>query len=531
MPIKTVILPVGWVTVWALIALFWGLRTLNQPLWLDELHSSWVISDGWQDLSQRASLGNQSPLYFWILKFWVWTVGAEPAWLIRLPSLLAWCSLVATFAVIIWQQVGRVEHQRRMGLAIGLGLLGCLLIDPIQYFFALEARTYGLLQLLNLWAWLAVVALVVSGCFPVVSASRRYRSCLWLSWMVVAIGMMRLHLTAGLSVATQCAVLLLVLYRRQDRWLGSCSLILVALAASWMLLENQPLWARRQQWQAFAGDASLGQLFSVLRWDKLLLPVFCCWLVGRMLSKITTARLAASQAPEPLQRANPNQLRLALWVVAACVPYGVAWLLTLLEIAPLFHYRFVIVGALPVYVVAGCWLMLMSAPNSLKLLTILIMLIWNSYDSGLNAGQWRYWGFQRWEAWRQATTLVSQKLQPETQQVWCFADLIESQGLQLPIDQTLDDYLSFPLRGCYRVRPPGSQAGIDPHGLIADRRQWEAQLVGQRQRLTDAQWIVYRGGAAALERDLRQAGLANWKRLQPLEEFGKVCVICIQQTD
>jgi hypothetical protein len=104
-------LPFGWVLLvglsFGLAALGLGLLGADESLWVDELHTSWVISDNPDQVAARAAAGNQSPWYFiLVLSFeqLASTVGNflpggafTPEWKLRLPSIVAW-SLTTGFA-------------------------------------------------------------------------------------------------------------------------------------------------------------------------------------------------------------------------------------------------------------------------------------------------------------------------------------------------------------------------------------------------------------------------------------------------
>ncbi|MEZ6075018.1 MAG: hypothetical protein R3C56_04880 [Pirellulaceae bacterium] len=47
--------------------MLWAAGAATESLWLDELHTSWVVAGPWSDVASRARQGNQSPLFFWVL--------------------------------------------------------------------------------------------------------------------------------------------------------------------------------------------------------------------------------------------------------------------------------------------------------------------------------------------------------------------------------------------------------------------------------------------------------------------------------
>ena len=75
----------------------------NESLWIDELHTSWVVSDDADSIAGRAAVGNQSPLFFYVVKASTFGFGMTELAL-RLPSLIAGMALVPLvfFACARW---------------------------------------------------------------------------------------------------------------------------------------------------------------------------------------------------------------------------------------------------------------------------------------------------------------------------------------------------------------------------------------------------------------------------------------------
>src|SRR4029453_3356644 len=60
----------------------------RESLWLDELHTAWCAMGPLSDVVPRATIGNQSPLFFWLEWLLVHILGASEL-AVRLPSLVA----------------------------------------------------------------------------------------------------------------------------------------------------------------------------------------------------------------------------------------------------------------------------------------------------------------------------------------------------------------------------------------------------------------------------------------------------------
>ena len=70
--------------------------------WLDELHTAWIVNGDWNDVVARCQIGNQSPLYFCVLKvFQDW--GGQQEFSFRFGSLFAGVLLIASLIYIVWR--------------------------------------------------------------------------------------------------------------------------------------------------------------------------------------------------------------------------------------------------------------------------------------------------------------------------------------------------------------------------------------------------------------------------------------------
>ena len=131
------------VAFFLVVAIAVGFRSidLNRSLWLDELHTSWVVDSSVNEIPTRSLEGNQSPVYF----FLVWPIVAvlgQTELALRLISFLAGIAMVIVMGWIV----------RRLTQAWLPALLGSLLIaiDPFFVEYSQEARPYALLQLVVL---------------------------------------------------------------------------------------------------------------------------------------------------------------------------------------------------------------------------------------------------------------------------------------------------------------------------------------------------------------------------------------------
>jgi hypothetical protein len=135
--------PALFVVAIAIIARLWQ---INESLWLDELHTAWVVVDGPSDIVARAHIGNQSPLYFYLP--WITTSLLGTSELaIRLPSLIAGVGVVLAAYLVAF----------RFTESLAAACLAAMLaaFDRNMLFYSTEARPYAFVQLVALFQLLA----------------------------------------------------------------------------------------------------------------------------------------------------------------------------------------------------------------------------------------------------------------------------------------------------------------------------------------------------------------------------------------
>ena len=271
---------------------------VNESLWLDELHTSWVVAGTPSDISGRAQAGNQSPLYFYMVWGVVQLCGHTP-WALRLISLVAGGLLIVAVALL----VRRWTHSTSSGLLAAL----LLALNRDCIFFAQESRPYALLQLSALVHGAVFVAMLKRPTWP-----NRLLFVSGAAWLFY------LHYTAFLLLIAQAVCLAVLLMWREPciKYRLSqavCDALLIALtlvpAAEHLLAiaERRDNWSRIvQAWPPpFALQVALA-LFGVVPVAALL---FGRWFRGKamevnargcarhlgglLVSGARTARLAA----------------------------------------------------------------------------------------------------------------------------------------------------------------------------------------------------------------------------------------------
>lgn len=430
----------GWVLLATItgLALYLRLPYLNESLWLDELHTSWTIIDGWGPIYERAAIGNYSPAYFWLVRM-VTEVAGHHEWSLRLLSLLAGTALVPAVGALTWRWTG----------ALAPGLLAAWLaaIDEAGILFSVEARPYALIALLaTLHVWLTA-ELAQSH-----SLGRRA------AWILVGVILVYLHYTAALLLVAEAAwYFILFLWRRMWPPYGiyyaliDGGILLVACIPAWIHLLG--IGGHRDEWMAVIERPGVGDLLSLLPVGRdLLLPAGIAvgwWLLS--------AWLANSPLPSELG-ATPAWLPLAVtWL---CVPLLIAWALAANDVARLYLIRYLFF-ATPALFVLGAILLLRVPPGWPRVvfgaIVVLVSLIvspvfpWEQVSGPLvRSIKYGTIVLHQTENWRWALSIAGRT---RPQPLIVEPGLIERERLKGDPTPLAQEYLTFPVRALYS---PGS---------------------------------------------------------------------------
>jgi hypothetical protein len=222
-----------------------------------------------------------------------------------------------------------------------------------------------------------------------------------------------------------------------------------------------------------------------------------------------------------------------MWAVAFLGPLLTAWCITAIELAPLLHRRYVLCSALPLVILFGGWLLSVER-RWLQIAALLGSSLWLFTSQGtLNV--WMHHqliGQQRGEDWRAASAWVTSRILPDDE-LWCASGLIEAASAEIPLSDAMNAYLSFPLRGIYRVQTVEEQT-IAPYALWGTSADWRKLLAGaSRKREAERKgragasnlFIVYRGSQAAFDRRLSRITSGNLSLDAGPCAFGRVQVV------
>jgi len=462
----------------------WPALSIRESLWVDELHSAWTISGDWNEVTSRAALGNQSPLYFYGLKAWSDTVGIvfdgvlSDETMLRASSLLGWWILCA----LVFESISRTVPKPAV-FATMVVIAIWFWLDRIGAFYAIELRPY---------IWVAVASFVVMRSGAKIAMLPDQFGFAWLFFSAI---LFYLHYTSIFVVALSwlaCIALIAMRWNGVDvpqrrkivRFRGAELTVLTVTLIPGLWHLRQML-GKSKQWANFANDLSMSTAVDLLPWlFWVLIPMFA-FEVYRAYRK---EHRELNPFITPLNTAWLCQL-----LVVGVGSLLFVWLLTYSEIAPLWHRRYVM-GAYPAIVLLGAfWLGRIRSQRVLivtGLLSASLLVWWQGTFGEWRAGRIIAW--QRYEDWRGAVAILNEKRKPN-EPLFLAPMLIETAGSEL--DPTISaSYLRFPLSSVYRVE------GLDSIEILPNYySSWAARIAESSQNgESSTLWIIARVDEATI---------------------------------
>lgn len=471
----------NWVILAGITALAAVLRLwqINESLWIDELHTSWCLQAGLENVAQRAAEGNQSPLYFWFL-WGVTRIFGESEFTLRVPSLLAGIALPG----MTWLLVRRFGLDMRTEIAAFLAAL-LVSVDHTSAFYATEARPYAFVELL------AVAALYLA------IESDRGSLVPRIALVAALVMLFYLHYTTALFIAA----------------------ILVSFLAN-SLIDSRGTASRWKAWLAISGATSLLCLPATLQ----VLDIAARrgnWEMLVMNQTPANGYVALVVLLALWPRLPPTKVLLA---TAVClIPALLAWGLTRWEVVPLFHTRY-IVATVPVL-----WACIASASQvaddprvrQIAAAVVAVVAIWwgGLLENCVKYGQPLV---DRQEGWRAGIAAAQEEHYQHPQwNILVHSGLIETDALRQHHNSALRNYGLLPVKALYSLDAPDENLVplpmTNPGELTAETRNEVFQAGGAIVilRLSEPECL-------AVEEDLRSLGIV--KR----QSFGGVQILNIE---
>jgi hypothetical protein len=450
---------------------------LTGPLWLDELHTSWVVADGLTDIPARATAGNQHPLYFYLV-WGVTQVCGHTEWSIRLLSLLSGVGCVAMVYGLVRKLTGNPSSDWRSvygSIAVAAAASLLLALERRHIVYSLEGRAYALVSLV-----------AVAQAYAFVLCWQKWTLPRAAGFVLSSVAMFYLHYTTGVIILCEGLIWLAAIFgvwfgktawkgsraratesgRKTDSmetksasqgkwvvaWIGVWLTILIANALA--IFHIKEVHARRGNWALFIKDPTWQATVELARWWPYLTVsgVAVCLLAG-MLLLVTFVR---RKHGEPgLLRAWLTRLiecrYLSLIAALAVLIPVVITVLKLADIAPAYHPRYALPTLVFCIATAACLPALL--PNwkwqvaGAILLVISVVIVDGSFRR-LARGE-----FVRpsREGWKEAVVAMDGQAKPSSP-VLVWPGLIEARSLSTAKSSgDLAEFCTLPLRGIYQL--------------------------------------------------------------------------------
>ncbi len=474
---KSALANVDW-TLWPCLfigfALAAGLRlfVLTQPLWLDELHTAWVVDTSLDQVSTRAAAGNQAPLYFWLTWLITQAAGISPISL-RLSSFTSNLLLIALAARFVFKWTN--------SMAAILCVVLLMALDPLMVFYATEARPYGLLQLAGF------IQIVIFWDFwrEVTQGGTNPRA--WVRVMLLAAcsaALFYLHYTSALLLAAEAAFVLTGLclswHRNRPLWgtLSKClaSFVLTVLFCALSAGPLRLVFARRDQW--FEISSAAGLLHEI--WPSLVFAVGMPSAIGGL---VWLSGRCVGQVKESFQ----IEL-LSLFATCALVPIAIVCVADRIGLLPLAHSRYVVISFVAMFVFAAVSIGNLksgSARWTLAAIVLVSIVVTNPLVRSLvKTGELTAFRREHWESpIQQINALETEATSP----VFLLANLFEDRDAARNHQTEFQDYLKFPVNGIYKIN---NVKRVIPLNSAAENPFSESQvelIAGQ-----GSAWILFR---------------------------------------
>ena len=503
----------GWFWPVLIVALLLGggVRYLQweEPLWVDELHTSWCAVGDWVQVWDRSAIGNQPPLYFLVQNVVAHVTGDAGRGL-RWVSVLSGLSLIL---VCGWMVARWTQSPAAIFVTAGF-----VAFDSNIVFYSVEARPYGVLMFASILHLLLGYFRFHQGetraqgdaTREAVQRKKRLKrqTAIRLGWILSGVLMVHLHFTALLVLVLEMVVLvgggMLPLRWRQSlvsdrqpsrRWNGIdwLRLLVDVLMMGFLILPLVPqiseVGGRRGAWSQFV-TGSWDQAVPLIR---LILLMLVLPGLGVLISRIWRWFAGDSQKERTTRLSPPRQVTVGvdtcLWFT--CIALGVlvsSALMTYLDVAPVMLIRY-LTAVLPAIAVAGgLWIGRITDPW-IRLATTLVCLGGMVASGPYLKSFWQSgsWPKARIEGWEDCVSVINGTASDDWPIVLS-SGLIEEQRPAAATDPELIDYLKFPLAGEYAVH--GEAARVLPLGSPI-RATFPSEAIKELRR-TGGLWVVVR---------------------------------------
>ena len=469
----------------------------NELLWLDELHTSWVVNASLTEVLQRAASGNQSPVFFWL------TWPAVMAWgeselTIRLVGLIAGVATIVAVGWLVFRWTDSI-----------LGAVSAALIvafDGQFIYYGSEARPYSLLQFLSI--------VQVGFFWASVSKSIETTSKL-LSWanvglVITSVLLVYVHYTVAWLFVVQAAFVVYWLMANSEfrkRFLSHALAVAAVFGVLCVpaLFQMMSVFDRRANWSSVSSidDLFFQQRVPILLWLALpVLAVVVSIVLGKQIGSDADAGSLATEDAEVSGHwvVTGSMSRFVFVFAWALVPTLTVAMLDFFEIAPLALVRYTLVGSVAMPVFAGIvvgWLEHRRIKTMLAIFLVATVLFFSPITSGefITSGfQSEQLGQFRQENWKSPIDVINDEKSKSGHPVFLAANLIEDVEAFTSSDSAFQDYLLFPVSGLHKIQRVSSDGQSReliacPTEPLEHFRSEDIELI----KKSGGAWVIVRG--------------------------------------
>ncbi len=462
---------------WLALAIIIGggifIRTsaIAEPVWLDECHTAWAVdTDSPTVVASRAADGNQPPLYFEIVWAVTQVLGLSE-FSLRFVSLFAGSMLMVVAA--FWAK----QLTQRWSAAVLVA--GLIAFDGQFIFYASEARSYSLVQLIGLVQAIFFWSLINQ-------SKEESRVLSWTAWTLFSIALLYTHYTSLWILIAEFITFLIVAVMRRKlslQLLIAAITIVAAMLSGW--LSASKVFDRRSNWDSVSSIETLWTDIEPWLVHWILIPI------GFAIAGWLASFIWPTQTEETETQTSSWLLWswIALWALLG--PIGIAtadWL----EVAPMALVRYSAVCWVAFAIFASLSLTQFSPVKSWAIAAIILASSffgnWWVHDTMVARALIPF----RSEDW--VTTVHSLADANSDEPIFQFGDVIED--IDAPTtrdDQRFQRYLLFPILGADAIRGSDDLSTNQP---IIPMSTWNPQFTNEQLnlvRIAKGCWLLVRG--------------------------------------
>ncbi len=408
------------------VATYLRLSFLDLSLWLDELHTSWVVSGSWSEIAPRARIGSSSPVYFWLVGIVIQIFGSSEATL-RIVSVLA-----SVLSLPLGYRLARVLGASPIA---SLAVPVLLAIDWERVHFGTDARPYALVELLTLCQMLL---------FWRAMSSRT----LWIHAGSVAASVLlvSLHYVAGLLLVAE-GIFLLCRWKFSlaDSSLAKPSWKWLAVDVAVIALGCLPIAANA--WQVIADRNSL-EYAARYTPPMAIVTIFPVHLYVLLPAAIVLLLTYGTQNQEADAAGSGLRSPILLCLLWTLLPTTIAWIAAWQGMAPVFVWRYLVFAALGPALLSALILALLPAARAQWLSVAIVVLIFGWFNSPASMPSLE----KHRDNWRSAIAFLNEKIETPASVVYLRSELFESEAWWNAGELTQQEFCQFPLRGLYQAK-------------------------------------------------------------------------------